>query len=408
MSCSCQENDNEKDNFLPFPAHFSTLALHAGQEPERWNSLCVTPALVLSSIYKQLSPVERTPYFYGRMDNPTRDVLEDCLAALHNAKHCIVFSSGLGAVCCLLGLLQTGDHILCGDDMYGGTANTFSTVGGSFGMKVSFVDSANPQEFLEGIKPNTKMIFAETPTNPCMKVIDIRLLAKVAKRNKLMLVIDNTVASCYLQQPLSFGADIVISSLSKYYNGHSDSVMGALIFNNTELNSKLRIIRSLLGSTPSPFDCYQVNRGLKTLGLRMKRHSSNGLAIAKYLNSHSKVERVLHPGLPCHPQHEVARRQMSGHSGVFSFYLKGFEDDCKRFLKSLRYFTPAVSFGGTVSLINMPNTTTHACVPPERKRKVGITENMIRISVGIENIEDLMEDLKWALDGCGCCSSTAQ
>uniref|UniRef100_A0A1A9WFW0 cystathionine gamma-lyase n=1 Tax=Glossina brevipalpis TaxID=37001 RepID=A0A1A9WFW0_9MUSC len=385
--------------FKEQPKGFATKAIHIGQEPEQWNSLCVVPPISLSTTFKQAGPGEHRGYEYSRSGNPTRNVLEKCLAALDNAKYGLTFSSGLGATTTVLTMLSSGDHIVVGDDVYGGTNRLIRQVGTRLGIDVTFADPTNLDEFSNAIKANTKLVWVETPTNPLTKVADINALsAMVHHKGDIIVAIDNTFLTSYFQRPLELGADLVCYSLTKYMNGHSDVVMGAVTMNSDNLYDRLKFLQNAVGIVPAPFDCYQVNRSLKTLALRMEQHQKNAIAVAKFLESHEFVEKVLHPGLPSHPHHQLALKQTYGYSGVFSFYLKGGLNHAEAFLKALQIFTLAESLGGYESLAELPSIMTHASVPAEDRKKLGITDSLIRLSVGLEDVEDLIKDLKVALE----------
>ncbi|KAG5347542.1 CGL lyase, partial [Acromyrmex charruanus] len=377
---------------------FATIAIHAGQDPDQWNHYSVVPPMVMSTTFKQDSPAPPREYVYGRSGNPTRNVLETCLAALENGKHAFCFSSGLGTLTAIAGLLEAGDHMIVGDDLYGGTNRYIQKCSSKQGIKYTFVDMTDVQNVLDAIQPNTKMIWLETPTNPLMKLVDIKAVAENLKSHPdIILVVDNTFLTCYFQKSLDLGADIVMYSLTKYMNGHSDVIMGAAITRRDDLGEKLRFNQNAMGIVPSPFDCALVNRSLKTLELRMQRHMKSGLAVATFLDSHPNVEKVIHPLFTSHPQHELAHTQQTGHSGMVSFYLKG---DSKRFLQALKVFTLAESLGGYESLAELPSVMTHASVPEDMRAKLGITDQLIRLSVGLETEEDLIADLKQALEAC--------
>ncbi|KAJ8667812.1 hypothetical protein QAD02_009475 [Eretmocerus hayati] len=375
---------------------FATKAIHAGQDPKQWKHGSVVPPLILSTTFEQDAPGAHRGYEYGRSGNPSRTCLETCLAALENGKHGLVFSSGLGTMTGLMTLLESGDHIVCGDDVYGGTNRFFQRCMPKQNIKASFVDACNTKEFLAAVKPNTKMIWIESPTNPLLKLADIKAITEQIKatRPDIYVVVDNTFVTCYFQKPLDLGADIVMYSLTKYMNGHSDVIMGAAITKRDDIADMLRFSQNAMGIVSSPFDCALVNRSLKTLELRMQQHSKNGLAIAKFLESHPLVTKVLHPYLPSHPQHELALRQMSGHSGMVSFYHTG---NSAKFLKSLRIFTLAESLGGYESLAELPSVMTHSSVPEDERNKLGINDQLIRLSVGLETEQDLIADLDQAL-----------
>ncbi|XP_050304739.1 cystathionine gamma-lyase [Anthonomus grandis grandis] len=390
---------SQGDGFLPYPKSFATQAIHHAQEPEQWDSMAVVSPLVTSTTFKQFGPADFKSYEYSRSGNPTRNVLEQVLAKLDNGKYGLAFSSGLGATTALLGLLNSGEHLISGNDIYGGTNRLFNKVAVKFGIETTLVDLSDIRNFEKNIKKNTKLVWIETPTNPTMQVVDIKAVSEIAKKHNLILVVDNTFLTSYLLRPLELGADIVSYSLTKYMNGHSDVVMGALVTSNDQLYEKMKFLQNSMGIVPSPFDCYQVNRGLKTLALRMEKHKENSLLVAKYLENHPKVEKVLHPGLPSHPQHETFKKQTCGHSGTFSFYLKGNIETSKAFLTSLKMFTLAESLGGYESLVELPSVMTHASVPPELRKELGISDTLIRLSVGLEEADDLIADLEQAFRG---------
>lgn len=387
------------DGFRAQPKGFATKAIHVGQDAEQWKSMAVVPPISMSTTFKQHGPAQHAGFEYGRSGNPTRDVLERCLASLDNGKYGLTFSSGLGVTTTLITMLKAGDHIVAGDDLYGGTNRLLRQVAMKMNISIDFVDCTELKKVEAAVKPNTKLLWIESPTNPLLKVIDIEAVCAVAhKFPEVVVVVDNTFLSAYLQRPLDLGADVVMYSLTKYMNGHSDVIMGAAIMNDEALYGKLKFLQNATGIVPSPFDCYLVNRSLKTLSLRMERHKFNSLAIAKFLEGHPKVVRVLHPGLPSHPQHELAKKQSYGHSGIMSFYIKGELEESTVFLKSLQVFTLAESLGGYESLAELPSVMTHASVPAEQRAVLGITDGLIRISVGLEDVDDLIVDLKQALE----------
>lgn len=391
--------ERSEDGFRAQPKGFATKAIHVGQDAEQWKSRAVVPPISMSTTFKQFGPAQHAGFEYGRSGNPTRDVLEKCLASLDNGKYGLTFASGLGVTTTVITMLSSGDHIVAGDDLYGGTNRLLRNVAMKMNIAVDFVDCTDLAKVEAAVKPNTKLFWIETPTNPLLKVVDIVAVSKVAhKFPGVVVLVDNTFLSSYLQRPLDLGADIVMYSLTKYMNGHSDVIMGAAIMNDEALYEKLKFLQNAAGIIPSPFDCYLVNRSLKTLALRMERHKSNSLTIAKYLEKHPKVERVLHPGLPSHPQHELAKKQTYGHSGIMSFYIKGGMNESTVFLKALEVFTLAESLGGYESLAEVPSVMTHASVPAEQRAALGITDNLIRISVGLEDADDLIIDLKQALE----------
>jgi len=382
-------------------AHFGTKATHAGQEPEQWNSMAVVPPISMATTFKQDGPADFKKYEYGRSGNPTRDVLEKCLAALDGAKHAITFASGLAATTAITTLLSSGDHAIAMDDLYGGTNRYFRKVASRMGIEVTFVDLTNAQNVSTALRPNTKMVWIETPTNPTLKIVDIKAVCEIVHQQKdVFVVADNTFLSAYFQRPLELGADITYYSLTKYMNGHSDVIMGSIALNNEELAERLRFLQNATGAVPSPFDCYLVNRSLKTLHLRMEQHQKNANAVAAFLESRipHQVEKVIHPGSPSHPQHELVKRQQYGHSGMLSFYIKGGLDASKKFLKALKVVTLAESLGGFESLAELPYLMTHASIEEKERVALGVTDNLIRLSVGLENEKDLIEDVKQALE----------
>jgi len=389
---------NVVSDFLKQTPGFATKAIHVGQDPEQWRSACVVPPIVTSTTFKQDAPAEHRGFEYGRSGNPTRNVLEECIAALDNGKYGLCFSSGLGATSCISSMLNMGDHIICGDDMYGGTNRLFRNVVAKMGIEISFVDLLDPANIKEALTPRTKMVWIESPTNPLLKVIDIAAVAGYLKGiPDVFLVVDNTFLTSYFQRPLDLGADIVMYSLTKYMNGHSDVIMGAAVTNDEGLHNRLRYLQNAMGVIPAPFDCYQINRSLKTLAIRMEQHKKSALTIAKWLEKQDMVDSVIHPGLPSHPQHELAKRQSYGHSGMLTFFIKGGMAQSRVFLQSLRVFTLAESLGGYESLAELPSVMTHASVPPEQRVELGITDTLIRLSVGLEDVEDLIADIHQAL-----------
>jgi len=375
-------------NSLGFRA--DTLAIHAGQEPDPISGAVMTP-IVLASTFAQDGPaVMRGPYDYSRAGNPTRTALEQCLAALEGATHGIAFGSGCAAMTAVLMTLKSGDHVLVGDDVYGGTFRIFDKVMKQFGLDATFMDMSDPAKVREAIRPNTRMIWVETPSNPMLKVFDIAALAEVAKKARLTLVVDNTFATPMLQRPLDLGATAVVHSTTKYLNGHSDVVGGAALTSDKELAEKLHFLQKAVGGVPSPFDCYMVLRGLKTLGVRIRQHVQSAKVLVDLLSRHKQVARVFYPGLESHPGHAIAARQMKGFGGMISFDLrvgdKGTAPSAA-FLKALRVFTCAESLGGVVSLAELPAIMTHASLTPEARQAAGIGDGLIRLSVGLEDIE---------------------
>lgn len=371
---------------------FSTKAIHVGQEPDPATG-SVTVPVYLTSTFAQPSPGREGRYVYSRTANPTRNALEASLASLEEGKVGLAFSSGLAATTTVLMLLQKDDHIIAGDDIYGGTYRLFDQVLRKYGLQFSFVDPRFPENLGKTVRKNTKMIWIETPTNPLMRIVDIRAISEIARKNKTILVVDNTFASPYLQNPLKLGADISVHSTTKYLGGHSDLIGGATITSNSDIGERLKFLQNAVGAVPGPLDCWLVLRGIKTLGVRMDRHSSNAKEISEYLSKESKVERVYYPGSPDNPEYNLAKRQMRGYGGMLSFELKGGFNKCRKLLKSLRVFTLAESLGGVESLIEHPASMTHSSIPRNRRIEKGIKDNLIRMSVGIEDVEDLIEDL---------------
>ncbi|WP_255352814.1 cystathionine gamma-synthase [Pedobacter sp. Leaf194] len=376
---------------------FATKAIHAGQEPDPTTGAVMTP-IYQTSTYWQKSPGDNKGYEYSRGTNPTRKALEDCLAALENAKFGLAFSSGMGATDAVLKLLQPGDEVITGNDLYGGSYRIFTKIFTKYGIKFHFLDLSNPENMRPYLNEKTKLVWIETPTNPTMQIIDIEGVAKITKEKNLILTVDNTFASPYLQNPIDLGADIVMHSVTKYIGGHSDVVMGALITNDEALYKDLWFVYNACGATPGPQDAFLVLRGIKTLHLRMKAHCENGEKIAHYLKNHPKVDKIYWPGFEDHPNFEVAKRQMRGFGGMISITLKDADlQETFRIASNFSVFTLAESLGGVESLINHPATMTHGSIPKEEREKVGVTDNLLRLSVGVEDIDDLLEDLENAL-----------
>lgn len=379
-----------------FSGGFSTRAIHAGQEPDGEFGAIMTP-IYQTSTFVQSSPGVHKGYEYARSGNPTRTALEANLAALEGGVHGLCFSSGCAAADCAIHLLSAGDHVVVCDDVYGGTYRLFKRVYQQLGIDCSFIDLSNPAALQKAIAANTKMVWIESPTNPLLKVLDIEALAKVARANGVMSVVDNTFASPYLQNPLRLGADIVLHSSTKYIGGHSDVIGGALITNSDELGSKLRFLQNAVGAVPAPNDCFLLLRSTKTLSVRMERHCQNALRLANWLEQHPKIERVIYPGLSSHPQHDLARRQMKLPGGMITIFLKGGLAQARTFLENVSLFSLAESLGGVESLIEHPAIMTHASIPAAERAKVGISDTLVRLSVGIEDVEDLEKDLETAL-----------
>src|SRR5690606_5363452 len=376
---------------------FATKAIHAGQHADPTTGAVMTP-IYQTSTYQQAAPGNHKGYEYSRGTNPTRKALEDCIAALENGRYGLAFSSGMAAAETVLKLLRPGDEVITGDDLYGGSYRIFTKVFARYGIKFHFVDTTDPERIAECINDRTRLIWIETPTNPTLQLADIAAIAEVAKATGVLLAVDNTFASPYLQNPLDLGADIVMHSVTKYIGGHSDVVMGALVVNDEELYKDLFFYYNACGGTPGPQDSFLVLRGIKTLHLRMRAHCENGRKVAEYLRNHPRVEKIYWPGLPDHPGHLIASKQMRDFGGMVSIVLKDASlQDTFNVASSFKVFTLAESLGGVESLINHPATMTHGSIPREVREKVGVVDNLIRISVGIEDSEDLLEDLEQAL-----------
>ena len=376
---------------------FGTKAIHAGQEPDPTTGAIMTP-IFQTSTYWQESPGNHKGYAYARGKNPTRKALEDCLAALENAQFGLAFSSGMGATDTVMKLLKPGDEVITGNDLYGGSYRMFTQIFAQYGIKFHFIDLDDAANISNYVTENTKLIWIETPTNPTMRIVDIAAAATIAKANNLLLVVDNTFASPYLQNPIDLGADMVMHSATKYLGGHSDVIMGALLTNRQDLFDKLAFIQNSCGAVPGPMDSFLVLRGLKTLHLRMKAHCENGRKVAEYLKNHPKVELVYWPGFADHPNHEIARKQMRDFGGMISFSTKGATlESTFKLASSFKVFSLAESLGGVESLINHPATMTHASIPKAERDKAGVTDTLLRLSVGVEDAEDILADLEQAL-----------
>ncbi len=374
----------------------STTCVHAGVSPDATHGAIMTP-IFQTSTYVQPAPGEPKTYDYSRGGNPTRAALESSLAALEGAAHGLSFSSGLAAVQALAQLLRAGDHVVVCDDVYGGTGRLFRRLYADYGVEFDFVDlSVSPERLRAYFKPNTKMAWVESPTNPLLKIIDIRAVAAGARRAGALMVVDNTFASPVFQRPLELGADVVMHSVTKYIGGHSDIIGGALMLNDDALAERLRFIQFAAGAVSAPFDCFLLLRSIKTLAVRMQAHHRNALALAQAMEQMPFFSEVIYPGLPSHPQHALAAAQMSGFSGMISVRLKADFDGVSRFMRSLRLFALAESLGGVESLANHPERMTHASVPPALRAQLGITHDLVRLSVGIEDVADLIEDVRQA------------
>jgi cystathionine gamma-lyase len=374
--------------------------IHAGQEPDPRTGAVMTP-IYATSTYAQSSPGAHKGYDYARTRNPTRDALEACLAELESGHAGFAFASGMAAIATVLELLDAGSHVVAMHDLYGGSYRIFEKVKKrSAGLQASFLDLTRIEELEKAIQPSTRMIWIESPTNPLLKLVDLQAVAAIARKRGLLAVCDNTFASPYIQRPLEHGFDIVVHSTTKYLNGHSDVIGGAAITGKDDsLKEKLGFLQNALGSVPSPFDAFLTLRGIKTLALRMERHCQNAMQIAQWLEKHAKIERVFYPGLPSHPQHALAKRQMNGrYGGMVTAVLKGGLERSRRFLERCKLFTLAESLGGVESLIEHPAIMTHASLPEDVRAELGIDEGLVRLSVGIENVDDLIAELKYALE----------
>ncbi|WOS40316.1 cystathionine gamma-synthase [Xanthomonas rydalmerensis] len=376
----------------------ATLAIHGGQHPDP-STGAVMPPIYATSTYAQSSPGEHQGFEYSRTHNPTRFAYERCVAALEGGSRGFAFASGMAATATVIELLDSGSHVIAMDDLYGGSYRLFERVRKrTAALEFGFVDLTDPAAFEAAIRPTTKMVWIETPTNPMLKIVDIAAIAAIARKHGLLVVVDNTFASPLLQRPLALGADIVVHSATKYLNGHSDMVGGmAVVGDNAELAEQLAFLQNSVGGVQGPFDSFLALRGLKTLPLRMSAHCDNALALAQWLETHPAVEKVIYPGLPSHPQHALAGRQMAGYGGIVSIVLKGGFDAAKRFCERTRLFTLAESLGGVESLVNHPAVMTHASVPVQRRDQLGISDALVRLSVGVEDVGDLRHDLEQAL-----------
>lgn len=379
---------------------FDTRAIHSGQEPDPTTGAIMTP-IFQTSTYVQSSPGHHTGYEYSRTQNPTRHALEDCLAALEGGDFGVAFASGCAATSTIMHTLKAGDHIVCGDDVYGGTYRVFTKVFAEMGLEYTFVDTTDLEAFAQAFRPETKLVWLESPTNPMLKITDIRKACEIAHERDVKVVVDNTFMSPYFQNPLELGADMVVHSTTKFINGHSDVVGGVVITNDDETAKKLHFLQNSIGATPGPMDCWLTLRGVKTLGVRMRQHASNAVAIAKFLDAHDAIESVVFPGLESHPQYAIAQEQMKGPGGMITFYMKGGLEASRILLESVKIFALAESLGGVESLIEHPAIMTHASVPAEVRAELGISDGLVRLSVGIEDIDDLLADLEQALAKVG-------
>jgi cystathionine gamma-lyase len=376
---------------------FATRAIHVGQEPDPATGATIVP-IYQTSTYTQEAPGQHKGYEYSRTANPTRTALEECVASLEGADYGLAFASGLAATIATMSLLSPGDHVVAGDDLYGGTYRLFDKVlPRTGGLEFTYADTTEPGAVEEALRPETKLLWIETPTNPMLTLSDIKELSEMAHKRGAVVAVDNTFASPYFQNPLALGADVVVHSTTKYLGGHSDVVGGVVATSNRDFYEEIKFYQNAAGAVPGPFDSWIVLRGLKTLAVRMRRHEENALAVAEFLQDHPQVEKVNYPGLPGHPQHELAKRQMSGFSGMVSFTLMGGAEAAYAAVQKTKIFSFAESLGGVESLITHPATMTHAAIPKEKREARGVTDGLMRLSVGIEDKEDLIADLEGAI-----------
>jgi len=376
---------------------FETIAIHAGDRPDKAYGAIAVPIYQTSNFAFEEAGKTKG-YDYSRTANPTRKVLEDTIAQLEGGRAGFAFATGMAAEATVMHLLKTGDHVISQDDIYGGTYRLFQNVMQDFGLEFTFLSLDNRERIEKAIKPNTKMIWLETPSNPLLNIVDLELVAGIARKHKLLTVIDNTFASPYFLRPLEYGIDLVVHSTTKYLNGHCDVVGGAVVTTSDELTQRIQFLLNALGTCAAPFDCWLVLRGIETLAVRMRQHENNAAAVANFLKEHPKVKRVFYPGLAFHPGHEIAQRQMKGFGGVVSFEIKGGLEHLYAFLSKLKIFALAESLGGAASLAEHPATMSHASMLAEHRKKAGINDELIRLSVGLENADDLIEDLSQALE----------
>ncbi len=376
---------------------FETRAIHTGCEPEPGTGAVMTPIFQTSTFVQESPGKKKEGYAYARTHNPTRTALEKNIASLEEGEYGLAFSSGMAAISTVVQMLNAGDHVLSCDDVYSGTFRVFEKVFKRHNLEFDFVDITNPHSLEKHIKGNTKIIWLESPSNPLLKITDIESITRIAKSKNILTVIDNTFATPFFQKPLNLGVNIVVHSTTKYLNGHSDIIGGAVVTNDRKLYNEIQFIQNAAGAVPGPFDCFLVLRGIKTLAVRMERHAENAMKIAQFLEKLPQVRRVIYPGLKSHPQHELAKKQMSGFGGIISFFIKGGLKASRSFLEKLEIFSLAESLGGVESLIEHPAIMTHVSLPNEVKEKLGISDELIRISVGIENVDDLIDDLEKAL-----------
>lgn len=378
---------------------FETLAIHAGERPDKTFGAISVPIYQTSTfVFEDVGKTRG--YDYSRTANPTRKVLEDTIAQLEGGKAGFAFATGMAAETTVIHLLKAGDHVISGDDVYGGTYRLFQNVMSGFGLEFTFLRMNSREVIEQAIKPNTKMIWIETPSNPLLNIVDIEMVAEVAKKRGILTVVDNTFATPYFLKPIEYGIDLVVHSTTKYLNGHCDVVGGAVVTSTDELTQRVQFLLNAMGTCASPFDCWLVLRGLETLAVRMRQHEENAMAIADYLKKHPKVKRVFYPGLDSHPGHDIAKKQMRGFGGVVSFEIRGSIESVNTFLRRLKVFSLAESLGGVASLAEHPATMSHASMPQDFRENVGITDELVRLSVGLENIDDLIADLGQALKHC--------
>jgi cystathionine gamma-lyase/cystathionine beta-lyase len=375
---------------------FETIAVHAGERPDKVYGAISVPIYQTSNfVFEDLGKTKG--FDYSRTANPTRRILEDTIAQLEGGKAGFAFATGMAAEATVIHLLKAGDHVISGDDVYGGTYRLFQDVMTEFGVEFTFLRMDRQQKIEEAIKPNTKMLWLETPSNPLLNITDLEMAVDIARRHDLLTVIDNTFSTPYFLRPIDYGIDLVVHSTTKYLNGHCDVVGGAVVTTTDELTERVQFLLNAMGTCASPFDCWLVLRGIETLAVRIRQHEANAIAVANYLAAHSGVERVFYPGLESHPGHEIARRQMKGYGGMVSIELKGGIEAVKHFVRGVKLFSLAESLGGPASLVEHPATMSHASMPQEYRDKVGITDALLRLSIGLENIDDLIEDLEQAL-----------
>ena len=375
---------------------FATKAIHSGQDADPSTGAIITP-IFQTSTYVQTGLGEHKGFEYSRTQNPTRNALEECIAAIEDGRYGLAFASGMAAESAILSLLSTDEHIVSCDDLYGASYRIFERIMRRYNVETSYVAPGNLAGYEQAIRPNTRLIWLETPTNPLLRLVDIQAVAEIAHQHKLLVVVDNTFASPYFQQPLKLGADIVVHSTTKYLNGHSDVIGGALVLNNEDAYEAIKFYQNAAGGVPSPFDSWLTLRGIKTLAVRMRQHEENAIAVAKFLDEHPRVEKVYYPGLPTHPDHALAKRQMSGFGGMVSFQFKGGYADVDKVVRRFKIFALAESLGGVDSLVCHPASMTHGSIPKDIRESRGLTDTLLRLSVGIEDADDLLADLEQAL-----------